>query len=86
MPLGQWTPGEVRPSFPPSHLSPRGMPAPSKLFSPITLGRGMLFDPRWPWRVAVALNGNAAFPPQYQRRHPTLQGEPIPGNPPKPKG
>ena len=62
------------------------MPAPSKLFSPITLGRGMLFDPRWPWRVAVALNGNAAFPPQYQRRHPTLQGEPIPGNPPKPKG
>jgi NADPH2 dehydrogenase len=52
----------------------------------VALARGMLFDPRWPWHAAVALGEAAAFPPQYQRSHPTLQGEPIPGNPPKPKG
>ncbi len=48
----------------------------------IALARGMLYDPRWPWHAAEALNAAAAFPPQYQRCHPSLQGEPIPGNPP----
>ena len=33
---------------------------------------------------AEALRADAPFPPQYQRSHPTLQGEPIPGNPPVP--
>ncbi|MEM7775657.1 MAG: NADH:flavin oxidoreductase/NADH oxidase [Pseudomonadota bacterium] len=51
----------------------------------IALARGVLFDPRWPWHAAVALGDNAAFPPQYARSHPSLAGEPIPGNPPAPK-
>ena len=49
----------------------------------VALARGMLFDPRWAWHAAEALRGQAAFPPQYQRAHPTLQGLPVPGNPPK---
>ncbi len=52
----------------------------------VALARGMLYDPRWPWHAAAALGAQAAFPPQYQRCHPSLQGEPIPGNPPRPKG
>lgn len=52
----------------------------------IALARGMLFSPRWPWEAAVALNDSATFPPQYARSHPSLMGEPIPGNPPVPKG
>ena len=51
----------------------------------IALARGMLFDPRWPWHAAQELNDSATFPPQYARSHPTLQGEPVPGNPPTPK-
>ncbi|RME96506.1 MAG: oxidoreductase, partial [Alphaproteobacteria bacterium] len=51
----------------------------------VALARGMLYDPRWAWHAAAALGDNAAFPPQYQRCHPSLQGEPIPGNPPAPK-
>jgi 2,4-dienoyl-CoA reductase-like NADH-dependent reductase (Old Yellow Enzyme family) len=51
----------------------------------IALARGMLYDPRWPWHAAQELGAEAAFPPQYARSHPTLQGEPIPGNPPVPK-
>jgi NADPH2 dehydrogenase len=48
----------------------------------IALARGMLFNPRWPWHAAKELGAQAAYPPQYQRTHPSLQGEPIPGNPP----
>jgi NADPH2 dehydrogenase len=48
----------------------------------VALARGMLFDPRWPWHAAEALRSQAAFPPQYMRAHPTLQGLPVPGNPP----
>ena len=51
----------------------------------VALARGMLFDPRWTWHAAVALRAQAAYPPQYQRAHASLLGEPIPGNPPKPK-
>lgn len=51
----------------------------------VALARGMLFDPRWPWHAAVTLGGQATFPPQYQRAHPSLIGEPVPGNPPPPK-
>ena len=49
----------------------------------VALGRGMLYDPRWPWHAAEVLRAQAVFPPQYARSHPTLQGLPIPGNPPK---
>jgi len=51
----------------------------------VALARGVLYDPRWPWHAAEALNAKAAFPPQYERCHPSLQGIPIPGNPPTPK-
>ena len=52
----------------------------------IALARGLLYDPRWPWHAAEELHARAAYPAQYSRSHPTLQGEPIPGNPPAPKG
>jgi len=48
----------------------------------VALARGMLYDPRWAWHAAEALEAEAAFPPQYQRAHPSLIGEPVPGNPP----
>ena len=51
----------------------------------VALARGMLYDPRWPWHAAEVLRGDAAFPPQYKRAHPTLLGEPVPGNPPPAK-
>jgi 2,4-dienoyl-CoA reductase-like NADH-dependent reductase (Old Yellow Enzyme family) len=51
----------------------------------VAIARGMLYDPRWPWHAAEALKADAAFPPQYQRCHRSLQGLPIPGNPPAPK-
>ena len=49
----------------------------------VALARGMLYDPRWAWHAAEVLRAQAIFPPQYMRSHPSLQGEPIPGNPPK---
>jgi 2,4-dienoyl-CoA reductase-like NADH-dependent reductase (Old Yellow Enzyme family) len=51
----------------------------------VALARGMLYDPRWAWHAAQTLGGKAAFPPQYQRCHPALAGEPVPGNPPPPE-
>ena len=48
----------------------------------VALARGMLFDPRWPWHAAEALRDQAAFPAQYMRAHPSMQGLPVPGNPP----
>lgn len=51
----------------------------------IAIARGALYDPRWPWHAAAALGDSASFPPQYMRTHPSLQGEPVPGNPPAPK-
>ena len=48
----------------------------------VALARGMLWDPRWTWHAAVALRAQAAFAPQYQRAHPSLLDQPIPGNPP----
>ena len=50
----------------------------------IAMARGLLYDPRWAWHAAEQLhNANATFPPQYARSHPSMQGEPVPGNPPK---
>lgn len=39
----------------------------------IALGRGMLYDPRWAWHAARALESEAYYiPPQYQRCHPRM--------------
>ncbi len=51
----------------------------------IAMARGMLYDPRWPWHAAAELRADAVFPAQYARSHPSMQGEPVPGNPPVPK-
>jgi len=32
----------------------------------IALGRGMLYDPRWPWHAARELGEDIAYPPQYR--------------------
>ena len=36
----------------------------------VALARGMLYDPRWPWHAAAALNGEVVAPPQYWRSQP----------------
>lgn len=33
----------------------------------IAIARGMLYDPRWPWRAAYTLNAKANYPAQYER-------------------
>ncbi len=48
----------------------------------VALARGMLYDPHWAWHAAEVLGAEAAFPSQYKRAHPTLTGQPVPGNPP----
>ncbi len=40
----------------------------------VALGRGMLFDPRWPWRAAVELGESTFYPKQYERSHPAMRG------------
>ena len=39
----------------------------------VALGRGMLYDPRWPWHAAVALGDEFFYPKQYERAHPTMR-------------
>ncbi len=51
----------------------------------IALARGMLYNPRWAWHAAEALNAEAAYAPQYMRTNRALRGLPIPGNPPTPQ-
>jgi 2,4-dienoyl-CoA reductase-like NADH-dependent reductase (Old Yellow Enzyme family) len=36
----------------------------------VALARAMLWDPRWPWRAAAALDGQIHAPPQYWRSAP----------------
>ena len=48
----------------------------------IAIARGALYNPRWPWHAAEALNADAAYAPQYMRTNRALRGLPIPGNPP----
>lgn len=36
----------------------------------IGIGRGMLYDPRWPWHAAADLNESIAIAPQYFRFQP----------------
>lgn len=52
----------------------------------VALARGITYDSRWAWHAAQALGDpRAAFPAQYARSHPSMQGLPIPGNPPPAK-
>ena len=51
----------------------------------IALARGMLYNPRWAWHAAEALDAEAAYAPQYMRTNRALRGLPIPGNPPIPQ-
>lgn len=39
----------------------------------VAVGRGMLYDPRWPWHAAAKLGAQVSAPPQYWR------GAPQPG-------
>jgi 2,4-dienoyl-CoA reductase-like NADH-dependent reductase (Old Yellow Enzyme family) len=39
----------------------------------VALGRGMLYNPRWPWHAAVELGEDVSYPPQYERAHPSLR-------------
>ncbi|WP_337013349.1 NADH:flavin oxidoreductase/NADH oxidase [Pantoea sp. AS142] len=36
----------------------------------VALARGILYDPRWPWHAAAALDGKVQVPPQYLRSEP----------------
>lgn len=36
----------------------------------VALARGILYDPRWPWHAAAALNAEVKVPPQYLRCEP----------------
>jgi 2,4-dienoyl-CoA reductase-like NADH-dependent reductase (Old Yellow Enzyme family) len=38
----------------------------------IALGRGMLANPRWPWRAAEILGANLRYPLPYARCHPSM--------------
>jgi 2,4-dienoyl-CoA reductase-like NADH-dependent reductase (Old Yellow Enzyme family) len=37
----------------------------------VALARGMLYDPRWPWRAAAELGASVKAPPQYWRSPPS---------------
>lgn len=39
----------------------------------VALGRGMLYNPRWPWHAAIELGEEPTFPPQYARSHPAMR-------------
>ena len=39
----------------------------------IALGRGMLFNPRWPWHAAIEFGEQVHYPPQYERSHPKMR-------------
>lgn len=39
----------------------------------IAIGRGILYNPRWPWHAAAELGGVVAYPPQYERSHPSMR-------------
>ena len=39
----------------------------------VALGRGMLFNPRWPWHAAIELGESVYYPPQYERAHPKMR-------------
>ena len=36
----------------------------------VALARGVLYDPRWPWRAAAEFGASVTAPPQYWRSPP----------------
>jgi 2,4-dienoyl-CoA reductase-like NADH-dependent reductase (Old Yellow Enzyme family) len=46
----------------------------------VALARGVLYEPRWTWRAAYELGGEAAYPEQYQRGNPLLWPQAFPEN------
>ncbi|BBG30297.1 NADH:flavin oxidoreductase/NADH oxidase [Zymobacter palmae] len=38
----------------------------------VGIGRGMLYDPRWPWHAAAKLGASIEVSPQYWRGHPSV--------------
>lgn len=43
----------------------------------IALARGMLWDPRWAWRAALALGEDIPLPAPYARANPALRAQPF---------
>ncbi|MBS1301484.1 NADH:flavin oxidoreductase/NADH oxidase [Loktanella sp. SALINAS62] len=43
----------------------------------VALARGMLWDPRWPWKAAVALGAEISLPAPYSRCNPALAAKPF---------
>lgn len=39
----------------------------------VAIGRGILYNPRWPWHAAAELGGAVIYPPQYERSHPSMR-------------
>jgi 2,4-dienoyl-CoA reductase-like NADH-dependent reductase (Old Yellow Enzyme family) len=39
----------------------------------VAIGRGMLYNPRWPWHAAVELGEEFFYPKQYERSHPSMR-------------
>lgn len=39
----------------------------------VAIGRGMLYNPRWPWHAAARLGAQVSAPPQYWRSQPSDQ-------------
>ncbi|MFG1347780.1 NADH:flavin oxidoreductase/NADH oxidase [Xanthobacter autotrophicus DSM 431] len=39
----------------------------------VALGRGILYEPRWPWHAAEHFGEEVFFPPQYERSHPSMR-------------
>lgn len=39
----------------------------------IAIGRGMLYNPRWPWHAAAEFGEETLFPKQYERAHPSMR-------------
>lgn len=40
----------------------------------VAVGRGMLYNPRWPWHAATELGEEFFYPKQYERAHPSMRG------------
>ena len=38
----------------------------------VALARGVMDDPRWAWHAARELGAETAYPPNYQRCHPSV--------------
>lgn len=44
----------------------------------VALARGFLYEPRWTWRAAFELGGDADYPEQYRRANPLLWRQAFP--------